>query len=48
MKSYLITVTSKDGKMSFVGATSWARVLEIQIQYRGMGFTTSVSESKAA
>lgn len=42
MENYIITVTNVAGKMSFVGATSWAQVLELQIKFRGMGLTTKV------
>lgn len=42
MKSYIVTVTNQSGTSAFIGAVDFAHALQIQIQYRGMGFTTSI------
>lgn len=44
MKNYIVTVVSENG-VYYVNTASWAEQLQVQIHYRGMGFTTSVASA---
>lgn len=44
MKNYIVKVVSENGTY-FIDTQSWAEQLQVQIHYRGMGFTTSVTSA---